>query len=109
MLLARDSRILIAKAMQNYLFATNEGQKTAPSMVFQWYLVGISFLCYQIGSFVMILLGGVLYDVTGPYTLHFAIAGLFLFPAAFVAFTIQEGKYSARYSGLPIAEAGTAY
>ena len=57
----------------------------------------------------MILLGGVLYDVTGPYTLHFAIAGLFLFPAAFVAFTIQEGKSSARYSGLPIAEAGTAY
>lgn len=70
---------------------------------------GISFLCHQIGSFVMILLGGVLYDVTGSYTLPFAIAGLFLFPAAFVAFTIQEGKYSARYSVLPVAEAGTVY
>ena len=57
----------------------------------------------------MILLGGVLYDVTGSYTLHFAIAGLFLSPAAFVAFTIQEGRYSAWYSVLPVAEAGTAY
>ena len=57
----------------------------------------------------MILLGGVLYDVTGSYTLPFAIAGLLLYRAAFVAFTFQEGKYSARYSVLPIAEAGTAY
>ena len=57
----------------------------------------------------MILLGGVLYDVTGSYTLPFPIAGLFLFPAAFVVFTILEGKYSARYSVLPVAEAGTAY
>ena len=57
----------------------------------------------------MILLGRVLNDVTWSYTLPFAIAGLLLFPAAFVAFTIQEGKYSARYSVLRIAEAGTAY
>ena len=57
----------------------------------------------------MILLGGLLYDVTGSYTLPFAIAGILLFPAAFVAFTIQEGKYSGRYSVLQIAEAGTTY
>ena len=70
---------------------------------------GISFLCHQIGSFVMILLGGVLYDVMGSYTLPFTIAGSFLFPAAVVVFTIQEVKYSARYSVLPVAEAGRAY
>ena len=70
---------------------------------------GISFLCHQIGSFVMILLGGGLYDVMESYTLPFAIAGSFLFPAAVVVFTIQEVKYSARYSVLPVAEAGRAY
>lgn len=72
-------------------------------------ITGISFLCHQIGSFVMILLAGVLYDLTGSYTLPFAIAGFFLFPAAFIAFTIQEGKYSTRFSGQPLAAAGSGH
>ena len=50
------------------------------------------------GSFVMILLAGFLFDVTGSYNIPFAIAGAFLFPAALSAFTIKETKYSARYS-----------
>ncbi len=58
---------------------------------------GISFLCHQVGSFVSILLAGFLYDVTGSYTLPFAIAGSLLFPAALSAFTIKERKYSTRY------------
>jgi MFS family permease len=69
-------------------------------------ITGISFLCHQIGSFVMILLAGVLYDLTGSYTLPFAIAGFLLFPAAIIAFTIQETKYSARFSAQPLAAVG---
>ena len=59
---------------------------------------GITFFCHQVGSFVMILLAGFLFDVTGSYNIPFAIAGAFLFPAALSAFTIKETKYSARYS-----------
>jgi len=58
---------------------------------------GVSFLCHQVGSFVSILFAGFLFDVTGSYTLPFAIAGFLLFPAALSAFTIQERKYSIRY------------
>jgi len=58
---------------------------------------GVSFLCHQVGSFVSILLAGFLYDLTGSYTLPFAIAGALLFPAALSAFSIRERKYSMRY------------
>jgi MFS family permease len=58
---------------------------------------GISFLFHQLGGASSILLAGILYDVTGSYTLPFAIAGSLLFPAAFAAFTIKERKYSVRY------------
>jgi MFS family permease len=58
---------------------------------------GISFLFHAIGSFVSILLAGLLYDLTGSYTLPFAIAGALLFPAALLALTIRERKYSTRY------------
>lgn len=67
---------------------------------------GISFLCHQVGSFVSILLAGFLYDVTGSYTLPFAIAGSLLFPAALSAFTIKERKYSTRYQAAAVAAAG---
>ena len=40
------------------------------------------------------LLGGFLYDLTGTYTLAFAIAGAMLFPAALSALTIKERTYS---------------
>jgi MFS family permease len=59
---------------------------------------GVTFFCHQVGSFAMILLAGILFDATGSYTIPFAIAGAFLFPAAIAAFTIKEDKYSARYS-----------
>lgn len=67
---------------------------------------GISFLCHQVGSFASILLAGYLYDVTGSYTIPFAIAGALLFPAAFSAFTIKERKYSIRYQAVAVAAAG---
>ena len=66
---------------------------------------GISFLCHQVGSFASILLAGYLYDVTGSYTIPFAIAGSLLFPAAISAFTIKERKYSSRYQTLPAGAA----
>jgi len=55
-----------------------------------------------------VLLGGYFYDLTGSYTLPFAIVGSMLFPAALSAFTIKERKYSTRYrTGLPaVASAG---
>ncbi|MDA0262932.1 MAG: MFS transporter [Chloroflexi bacterium] len=58
---------------------------------------GITFMFHQIGGFSSVLLAGLLFDVTGSYTLPFAIVGALLFPAALSAFTIKERKYSARY------------
>ena len=58
---------------------------------------GITFLCHQIGSLAGVLIGGFFYDLTGTYTLPFAIVGATLFPAALSAFTINERKYSTRY------------
>jgi MFS family permease len=68
---------------------------------------GISFLCHQVGSFVSILAAGLLFDITGSYTVPFAIGGALLFPAALSAFSVKEQKYSARYQQLaPTAAAG---
>ena len=58
---------------------------------------GITFLCHQIGGLSGVLLGGFFYDLTGSYTLPFAIVGSMLFPAALSAFSINEKKYSTRY------------
>ncbi len=66
---------------------------------------GVSFMCHQVGSFVSILVAGYLFDVTGSYTLPFAIAGSLLFPAAISAFTIKERKYSVRYQTATVATA----
>ena len=51
-------------------------------------ITGVSFLCHQIGGFLSILLAGVLFDMTGSYTVPFALAGSLLFPAALSIFTI---------------------
>ena len=58
---------------------------------------GITFMFHQIGGFGSVLLAGLLFDITGSYTLPFAIVGALLFPAAISAFTIKERKYSVRY------------
>ncbi len=58
---------------------------------------GVSFLFHQVGGASAILFAGLLYDVTGSYTIPFAIAGSLLFPAALCAFTIKERQYSIRY------------
>ena len=60
-------------------------------------ITGVSFLCHQIGGFLSILLAGVLFDMTGSYSLPFALAESLLFPAALSIFTIKEEKYSIRY------------
>ncbi len=60
-------------------------------------ITGVSFLFHQVGGLSGVLLGGLLYDVTGSYTLPFAIVAATLFPAALSAFTINERKYSALY------------
>ncbi len=62
---------------------------------------GISFLCHQVGAFISIILGGVLYDHTGSYLLPFSIAAACLVPAAIASFTINEKKYSVRYQTAP--------
>ena len=66
---------------------------------------GISFLCHQIGAFFSIIMGGVLYDMTGSYLLPFSIAAAFLVPAAIASYTINEKKYSVRYQGVATAGA----
>lgn len=67
---------------------------------------GISFMFHSIGGFGSILLAGLLFDISGSYTLPFALVGSLLFPAALSAFTIKEKKYSARYqTPLPTAAA----
>jgi MFS family permease len=62
---------------------------------------GMSFVFHQVGGAASILLAGYLYDLTGSYTIPFAIAGSLLFPAALSAFSIQERKYSMRYQREP--------
>ncbi len=71
-------------------------------------ITGVSFLCHQIGGFLSILLAGILFDMTGSYTLPFALAGSLLFPAALSIFTIKEEKYSIRYQTSPAAATATA-
>ena len=66
---------------------------------------GISFLCHQIGAFFSIILGGVLYDLTGSYLWPFSIAAAFLVPAAIASYTINEKKYSIRYQASTAAGA----
>ena len=58
---------------------------------------GITFMFHQIGGFCSVMLAGWLYDVTGSYTLPFAIIGSLLGLAAISAFSIREKRYSARY------------
>ena len=68
---------------------------------------GITFMFHQFGGFGSVLLAGLLFDVTGSYTLPFALVGALLFPAAISAFSIKERRYSVRYqTAVPTAAAG---
>ena len=70
---------------------------------------GISFFFHGIGGAIGVAMAGFLYDATGSYTVPFTIAGSLLFPAALVAFTIRERKYSMRYAPLsPVADTSGA-
>ena len=62
---------------------------------------GVSFLFHAIGSFFSVLFAGLMFDLTGSYTIPFLLAGVLLFPAALSAFTIKEHKYSSRYQPTP--------
>ncbi len=68
---------------------------------------GITFMFHQFGGFGSVLLAGLLFDITGSYTLPFALVGALLLPAAISAFSIKERKYSVRYqTSVPTAAAG---
>ena len=51
---------------------------------------GLTFMFHQFGGFISVLLAGLLFDVTGSYTIPFAIAGALLVPASLSAFSINE-------------------
>ena len=71
-------------------------------------IAGVSFVFHQIGGVVSVLLAGYLYDLTGSYTIPFAIAGAMLFPAAISAFSIRERRYSSRYLATASLQTGGA-
>ena len=62
---------------------------------------------HQFGGFASVLLAGLLFDLTGSYTIPFAIAGAMLIPASISAFSIQEKKYSVRYQANSLAFGGS--
>ena len=66
---------------------------------------GVSLLMHQIGGSASVLFAALLYDLTGSYTIPFAIAGALLFPAALAAFSIDERRYSIRYQEISPATA----
>jgi MFS family permease len=68
---------------------------------------GLTFLAHQVGGAVSTLMAGYLFDLTGSYSLPFAIAGGLLFPAALISFTIQEKKFSQRYQTAPAPAVGS--
>jgi len=62
---------------------------------------------HSFGGALAILIAARLFDITGTYTLPFALFGAMLFPAAISAFSIKERRYSARYQeAVPTAAAG---
>ena len=68
-------------------------------------LSGMVFLSHQIGGSIGIQFGGIMRDLTGSYTVPFAVAAGLLFFAAFMAMLIQERRYSVKYQPLQPAAA----
>jgi transposase-like protein len=74
-------------------------------------LNGITFLAHQVGGSLSVLLGGIIYDVTGSYGIPFAISGMLMVWASVAAFSVNERKYSTKYQvpgTLPGSAATTA-
>ena len=78
-------------------------EKAKAPLYFGWYICAATVFV----AFVSILAAGLLFDITGSYTLPFAIGGALLFPAAISAFSVRESKYSARYQ-TPLSTAAAA-
>ena len=68
-------------------------------------LSGMVFLSHQIGGSIGIQFGGIMRDLTGSYTVPFAVAAGLLFFAAFMAMLIQERRYSVKYQPVQPAPA----
>jgi len=64
-------------------------------------LNGVTFLAHQVGGALSVLLAGIMYDLTGSYTIPFAIGGILMVWASVAAFSINEKKYSMKYQSLP--------
>jgi MFS family permease len=60
-------------------------------------LGSVSLLAHQIGGGTSVWLAGKLFDLTGSYTISFALAVLALLGASLVSFGIAERRYSVRY------------
>ena len=61
-------------------------------------LNGMTNMSHQIGGALSVLMAGELQQLTGSYVIPFAIAGLTLIGASIAAFSVNEKKYSYRYS-----------
>ena len=64
-------------------------------------LSGIVYMAHQIGGALSIQFSGIMKDMTGAYTIPFAIGGLCLLFASVASFAIQEKRYSSRYVSVP--------
>ena len=60
-------------------------------------LNGIVFMSHQIGGSIGIQFGGIMRDLTGSYSIPFAVASLLLALASITSFMIEERRYSAKY------------
>ena len=60
-------------------------------------LGSVSLLAHQIGGGASVWLAGKLFDLTGSYTISFALAVVALLGASLVSFGIAERRYSVRY------------
>ena len=71
-------------------------------------IAGVTFVFHQVGGFGAVLLAGLLYDLTGSYTIPFLLFGSLLFPAGISAFSIKERQYSTRFlrRSVPAAAGG---
>ncbi len=64
-------------------------------------LSGVVYTAHQIGGALSIQFSGIMKDITGAYTIPFAVGGLCLLFASVVSFSIQEKRYSSRYVSIP--------